>query len=265
MNKMICEKCGGEISGEFGGTISDCTNCRADVQLSPTKEETTSFKDAAPAPKSKKRVIFAACFFALLSLPLLYLAGLYWFIIRQPEGTSGSSIRMPDWNRPKPTPRPKTQSSVSPTEILQIEYTDSTYKAQYAGQYLSNYPLKNYFFRESKVTLINDGRAKKTFIQKEIVNLVGTPERSERYTGVFRPEEFAELARVFVENDFLGEEYSSTSAQSPVNQTITVVYLSSRRVRMFQAGDSGNDTPEAEAMLKAFKDLENKVDWQREK
>lgn len=264
MNKIICEKCGGEISGEFGGTLSDCTNCRASVHQSPTKEETTSFKDAAPAPTSKKRLIYAACLIALLSLPLLYFSLLYWFIIGQPEGTTGYSIQLPDLIRPKPTPRAKKSASISASEITRIEYTDSKrQKTEYAEQYFSNYAVKNYFLRESRVTLINDGRAMKTFIQNETVNRIRTPERSEKYAGAFSPEQFAELARVFVENDFLGEEDSNTPMSSPTSQELTVSYT--RTFKRFQAGNSATDTPEAEAMLKAFKDLENEIDWLREK
>jgi hypothetical protein len=251
MNKIICEKCGCEINAESAAAFSVCGSCDANVQL--PIEKTNAFGGVAPNPKTKNmwRVIFITFLLTAWLLIGLFAGGTYWFV--------NKSLVV------KPTPRSNNSTLISPEEILQIEYTDSTHKAQYAGQYFSNYALKNYFHRESHVTLIKDGRAKKTFVQREIFNGAGTPERSERYAGIFPPEKFAELARALVENDFIGEQESGTSTMSPVNQKLTVVYLSSRRVKAFQAGDSASDTPEAEAMLKSFKELENKVDWQREK
>ncbi len=252
MNKVICLKCGSEISGEFGVTPSGCPICGEAAAASSNV-----------APKFKKRLIYAALFFALLSLPLLCLGGLYWFVVHQSEESNGYSIGLTDRIRLKPTPRVKKPASISASEITRIEYTDSKYqKPEYNMGYLSNYAMKNYFNRVSTVSFDDDGRATKYFLQQETVNGVGTPQRQERHTGAFAPVRFAELAGVFVENDFLGEEESNTSTVSPVNQKLTVFY-SSQRSKSFQAGNSATDTPEAEAMLKAFKEFENKIDWQR--
>lgn len=246
------------MNAEAGAAFA-CGACGANARL--PFEKTIAADEAAPAPKLKKRLIYAALFFALLSLPLLYFGGLYWLVARQTEEPNGYSIRLPDWNRPKPTPRAKKPASISASEITRIEYTDSKYqKPEYNMGYLSNYAMKNYFNRVSIVTLDDDGRATKYFLQQETVNGVGTPQRQERYVGALAPERFAELAGVFVENDFLGEEESNTSTVSPVNQKLTVFY-SSQRSKSFQASNSGSNTPEAEAMLQAFKNLEKSVNW----
>jgi len=46
MNKIICSKCDGEISKDFGVSLSYCTNCGANIRL-PIEEKTVSFSYAA--------------------------------------------------------------------------------------------------------------------------------------------------------------------------------------------------------------------------
>ncbi len=43
MSKITCQKCGGEISNDFGVTLSFCTNCGASIQSLPGSEKTLSF------------------------------------------------------------------------------------------------------------------------------------------------------------------------------------------------------------------------------
>ena len=249
MNKLTCQICDGELSNELGVTPSVCDNCGANAPL-PIEKNVTS-GEASPKPKTKNLlpVIFVAVSLTALLMIALFAGGVYWVINKSPVV--------------KPTPRTNNRTSISASEITRIEYTDSKYqKPEYATGYLSNYAMKNFFHRELIVTFDDDGRAMKYFLQQETVNGVGTPQRLERYSGAFAPERFAELAGVFVENDFTGEEESKTSTVSPVNQILTVFY-SSQRSKSFQAGNSNSDTPEAEVMLKAFKELENKINWQR--
>lgn len=261
MSNITCPQCGGEISGKSGAAVYVCGDCGANVPL--TIEKGVVGGESAPAPKTKKRLVYAAIFLFLLSLPLLFFGGLYWVVVRQSERSADYSIRPPDRIRPKPTARPKKNASISASEITRIEYADTKHrKPEYAGAYLSNYALKNSFHRESVVSFDDDGRATKFFLQQETVNGVGTPQRLERHTGAFAPEQFAELAEFFAENDFTGEEESNTSTVSPINQKLTVFY-SAQQSKSFQAGISDSDTPEAAAMLKAFRELENKINWQR--
>ncbi|MEP6902050.1 MAG: tetratricopeptide repeat protein [Actinomycetota bacterium] len=53
MNKLICQKCGGEISNEFGVTLVYCTNCGAGVQsLQPEKPVAFGQVPKLVSPKS---------------------------------------------------------------------------------------------------------------------------------------------------------------------------------------------------------------------
>lgn len=59
MDKLICQKCGGEISNEFNNTLLFCTNCGASLNLAES-EKTLSLPDseallsAAPRPDKAK-------------------------------------------------------------------------------------------------------------------------------------------------------------------------------------------------------------------
>ncbi len=53
MNKLICQKCGGEISNEFGVTLVYCTNCGAGVQsMQPEKTAVLGEVPTLVSPKS---------------------------------------------------------------------------------------------------------------------------------------------------------------------------------------------------------------------
>ena len=68
MDKLLCEKCGSEISNDFKHTLSFCTNCGAGIQnlhtnktlLAQKPEETdeTLTKLTVPTVKSKFGGIF---------------------------------------------------------------------------------------------------------------------------------------------------------------------------------------------------------------
>lgn len=53
MSKLICQKCGGEISNDFGVTLFHCTNCGASIESFPT-ENPAAFDDVQTlvSPKS---------------------------------------------------------------------------------------------------------------------------------------------------------------------------------------------------------------------
>jgi len=251
MKPIICPQCGDKITDyKPVDNFAVCGNCGANAPL-PIEKTAASGEATAPQTKSRLPTILITSFFAALFLIALFAGGAYWFINKFPEI---SGVR--------PTPRPKIVSPISATEIVQVEYTESTNRIEYPAQYFSNLTPINSFFRSLTVTFINDGRAKKAMYQREITNRVGTPERVERHTGAIAPEKFVELARVLIENDFLGEEDSKTSTYSPTNHTLTVVYVS--KSKSIQISDSGSHSPEAEAMMQAFRRLENSVEWQKQ-
>ncbi len=45
MKKLICQKCGGEISNDFSNTLLFCTNCGAGLNLT-AGEKTLSLADS---------------------------------------------------------------------------------------------------------------------------------------------------------------------------------------------------------------------------
>jgi hypothetical protein len=142
-----------------------------------------------------------------------------------------------------------------------VEFSELTSQSTSAAQYFGNVNPNNHVTRSSTITFVSEGRAEKLTSQNTIANGEKTP-GLEKQKGTISPENFAELARVLIENDFLGEEDSKTSTSLPIKYTLTVVYSS--KVKKIQTSNSGKDTPEAEAMLRAFKRLESSVVWQKQ-
>lgn len=266
MDKIICPQCGEEISNEIGATLAICANCGGNVKPPPTEAKTNSLGDetALKPPKTKSALptILLTSFFTALFLFLLLAGGVYWLInyrainIFQAEPS-------PKVNQTKPPPRLKTRSPVAASEITSIEYThsNSTTRAS-AAQFFGNVNPNNFTTRSGSVSFSRDGKADKS--NNELSNIDGVQVSTTPHllTGNITSEQFATLAEVFVENDFLNEPDSKTSTSLPINYTLTVFYSTGKK--QIKTSNSGNDTPEAEAMLQAFKNLENQVGWKQQ-
>lgn len=209
--------------------------------------------------KSQLPTILLTSFFTALFLLLLFAGGVYWFINYRAINILPAEPTTKE-NQTKPTPRIKTRSPVAATEITSIEYSHSTStKRANLKQFFGNVNPNNFVTRSGTVSFSRDGKAFKTDNESGTDNGVQVSTTPHRLTGSITPEQFATLAEVFVENDFLNEPDSKTSTSLPVNYTLTVFYSTGKK--QFKLSNSGSDTPEAEAMLRAFKTLENSVVW----
>ncbi len=261
MDKIICPQCGKEISKEFGATRDSCANCGANLRL-PTEEKAVLSNNAhAPKSNSPLPTILLTSFFTALFLLVLFAGGVYWFINQKTINV------IPDEpakvNQTKPTPRAKKQSSIGASEITRIQYSYSTMSTRASVKYFfGNVNPNNFVTRSGSVSFSRDGEAVKINNQSSNIEGVQVPTTPQRLTGKVTPEQFSTLAEVFVENDFLNEPDSKTSTSLPLNYTLTVFYSTGKKE--FKTSNSGSDTPEAEAMLKAFQRLENSVVWKTE-
>lgn len=87
MNKLICQKCGGEISNDFNNTLVFCTNCGANLSLAES-EKTLSLPDsealvsAALRPaksKTNKVLLYVIGGFGLLGVLVLAAAPFFFY------------------------------------------------------------------------------------------------------------------------------------------------------------------------------------------
>ncbi len=266
MNKIICPKCGGEVSKEFGKTLSYCANCGEKIHL-PPKEKVVSSSETAPAPKTKSQfpTILATSFITALFLILLFAGGTYWFINRS-DGISSIAkpIKSPENANPKPTPRTKSRSSISASEITKVGFSESIHNSLTTPALLlfGNINTSNYSHRSGAVIFSADGTASRVINKTQTVSGTPMPEIIEKYNGSINAEQFAKLAQAVVENDFLNEEDSKTSTSLPINYTLTISYNSGEKI--IKTSNTGKDTPEVDAILKAFKDLQNQIGWKKE-
>jgi predicted nucleic acid-binding Zn-ribbon protein len=266
MDKVICPQCGVDISNQSSEMITDCPSCGANIQM-PTDEKTVFSSETFSAPKTKSQlpIILITSFFTALFLLLLFAGGAYWLISQKsinviPDNLPAGS---PKDSSAQPTPRPKTRSAVSASEITKIEFLESTTSTRAsAAQFFGNVNPSNFTTRTTFVSFSADGKAIKATGESGILNGVQVSPTPQEYTGAITREKFAEVAQVFVENDFLGEADSKTSTSLPVSYTLRVAYSSGEK--KIQTSNSGKDTPEAAAMLRAFKNLENQVNWKIE-
>lgn len=91
MNKLICQKCGGEISNEFGVTLTYCTNCGASIKNLQSEKtvainEVQTLVSPKPAnfnapPKSNTTRNVLGCLGAAFGIVLLSIIGIsaYWY------------------------------------------------------------------------------------------------------------------------------------------------------------------------------------------
>jgi len=204
--------------------------------------------------------ILLTSFFTALFLLLLFAGGVYWFINHR--ATNDFPAEPPKDHQTKPTPRVKKPSSIAASEITRVEFSELTSRSNStAALVFGNVNPNNHVTRSTTISFNSDGRAEKQTSQNTVANGERTP-ALETQTGTIPVEKFTELAQVLIENDFPGEEDSKTSTSLPIQYTLTIIYSS--KVKKIQTSNSGKDTPEAEAMLRAFKRLENSISWKKQ-
>ena len=220
--------------------------------------------ETAPKSKSPLPTILLTSFLTALFLFLLLAGGAYWFVNKS-TGTSSidQPAKSPADKNLKPTPRTKNRSSVSASEITKVEFReDRTSTRASAAQFFGNVNPANFVSRSTTVSFSADGSATKVIGESGAMNGIPVSPTPQKYSGATTRDKFVELAQILVENDFLGENDSKTSTSLPIKFVLTVAYSSGEKT--IQTSNSGNDTPEVDAMLKAFRNLENSIAWRKE-
>lgn len=266
MNKLTCQKCGENISNDFGVTLSYCTSCGANIELPLTEMKTASLVEAAPTTTTKTKksspILLATIFVALILLTLSVFVA-YRFINQDSVNIppANAQIESPENGQASQPSRQKKRSPISVMDITRIEFYRSTSASRTAGAMLllGNVNPENFVTRDVSVSFSNDGKSIKITSETGTINGATVSATPQRQTGTITREQFAALAEAFISNDFMNEPDSKTSSSLPTKFTLTIKYSSGEKE--IQTSNSGKDTPESAAMLQAFNNLENQIVW----
>jgi hypothetical protein len=214
--------------------------------------------------KNQLPTILLTSFFTVLFLLALFAGGAYWLVTRTTDiAPINAPISSPGNSIAPPTPRAKSASPISVSEITKVQLTESNARSHSsAAHFLGNVNPNDFTVRTSVISFSADGKAVKVIGESGMLNGVQVSPTPQQYTGAVTREKFAELAQTLIENDFLGEEDSKTSTSLPATRVLGISYPAG--VKTIQMSNTGNDTLEAEAMIRAFRDLENSVVWKKE-
>lgn len=163
--------------------------------------------------------------------------------------------------------KPSPISSSSITRVQYIEFETATDYSKNIQQFFGNVNSDNYIDRSKIITLSADGTATKTIEKSGKLDGKKRPQTYTRYRGSFSKEKFFELAKVLVENDFLGEEASKYTTSLPLKRELVISYSDSvvgllgyeKRIELGHGGH--RETLELEAMWNAFENLESQIRW----
>jgi hypothetical protein len=243
MNKLICQKCNGEISNEFGVTLSYCTNCGASINLLPLNNETLSLKNKSQPNSRLFLKIILTSLFTVAFLMAIFLIGLRY--VRQAK--TNSVKRTPtEKSSVSPPPRQKSSSPVSASEITKVVFTSWRHEGPVSspgGRVVSN-----------SIEFLSDGTAFKT--ENAINYDDGRKQPPTLSQGVISKEQFEKLAKITVDNDFLSE-LDSTETISESQHSLTITYTTGEKKIILSNG--GKDTPEVENIMVAIMNMS--VDW----
>jgi len=243
MNKLICQKCNGEISNEFGVTLSYCTNCGASINLLPSDNETLFLKNKSQPSSRLFLKIILTSLFTVAFLMAIFLIGLRY--VRQAK--TNSVKRTPtEKSSVSPSPRQKSSSSVSASEITRVVFTSWRHEGPVSapgGRVVSN-----------SIEFSSDGTALKN--ENAISYDDGRKQPPTLYQGVISKEQFEKLAKTLVENDFLNEP-DSTQTISESQKSLTITYTTGEKKIIMS--NVGKDTLEVENILGVILGLS--FDW----
>ncbi len=200
-----------------------------------------------------------------LVVAVVLIGGFLGFLyLRQPakparvDGSDGAG-RSPD----APIARPKGVNPVAAADITKVSYLESSMSNRSAmspAAYLSNINTTNYSSSSSTVTFSSDGTATKVTASESTVNGVKQAPKNESFTAAVDSSDFAALAKVLADNDFVNETDSRDITSLPIRKILTVTYNGGEKTIV--TGHMGRNSIETSAMLAAIKELEKKVSWQ---
>lgn len=173
-------------------------------------------------------------------------------------------------NAPKKQKRkPSPISSSSITRVQYIEVETATDYSKNFQQFFGNVNSDNYLDKSKIIILSSDGTGSKTIKKSGRLDGKKRPQIYTSYRGSFSKEKFLELAKVLVENDFLGEGASKNTTSLLIKRELVISYSDTvvgllgyeKRIELGHGGH--RETLELEAMLNAFENLESQIRWVR--
>lgn len=219
-------------------------------------------KDVSP---TSAKVMLAVGITALVTTVVLISVFLGYLYVRDGTGT-GPAITASDPGTvtpaSTPTPRPRSTFGPAASEITRIRFSESSMASNYANRpaaFFSNVNVQNFTSSSRTVTFSSDGTALREIITESTVNGVKNPSKIQKFTATIPHGEFAELAKVFADNDFVNEPDSKDITSLPIKKALTVTYSGGEKT--INTGHMNRDTPETAAMLGAFKELEKQTNW----
>jgi hypothetical protein len=260
MNQQACRNCGREISNEFGVTLTFCTNCGANlINYEEDKTLLSGASRAVPTQKQKSQLPAIFLTSILTSVFLLAILGIGWYLSYAEKSTAiqpndRERTVLPDKTDARPGPRVKQPGSISPSDISKVSFTEFRHEGLLTGSGQNRSVSNRIGFTAEGTGYKIDGET--TY---EAGKKVG--EKTTSYKSTISKEQFEQLARILVENDFLNEADSKERITDYYDYTLTVTY--SQGEKKIKTSNVNQDTPEIEAILHAFRNLQNQVSWQK--
>ena len=203
----------------------------------------------ATSPANNKRFwlilissILTALFFTFI---LAAAAGLHFY-------SSHQSAFAEDAAKPAETPpRRKLENSVSASGITKITYSTWEHKGLLSSG--------DGYVSSVQIVFMSDGTAAKT--TSTDYDASSRTDKTHVARAAITAEQFKRLAEAVAANDFF-HEADSANIRSEAGVTLTVSYSGGEK--SVKTSNTGEDTPEVEAILRAFADLENQINWSRQ-
>ncbi len=248
MNKHFCQKCGDEISNDFGVTLSFCTNCGAALS-NLTADETIELKRETVVNKKPKGSLFVGLILGAL-LTVFLIGGFYLFsnyFQSRDETISGGG------SNPASSPWIKLPSfsSVAASDISAITF----YSWRHNGSLTSG----DGYVESHRVTFERAGNA--TQIVSLNYDSGDKTDNSTTYKASITNEQFNRLAQKLVENDFF-DQTDSKERISESENVLTVKY--SGKEKEIKTSNIDRDTPEIKAILNEITYVQSEVSWKAE-
>ena len=214
------------------------------------------------AVSTQSKIIAAVGVTALVVAVLMIVAFFgYLYLIRE-GGITGRTSSEPSAD--SPTPRRKQQSSVAPSDISKVEFSESVYSSAYSANtkaFFGNVNPQNNAHSIETTTFSSDGTATKVKSGERTVNGSKIWSGPTLDSALISSEDFSVLTSSLAENDFINEEDSHNISSLPIKKVLTISYKSG--VKVIKTGNMDKDTPEITEILSVFRALEQKMAWKR--
>lgn len=248
MERIKCQKCGQEVSNDFGVTLSFCTNCGAALS-NLISDKTPESAKAAAAGKKPKNYLFAGLIAGAV-LTLFLLGGFYllykYSLSRNETSSEGKS-------NPASTPRikPPGFDPADAAEISEVIFSSWKHKGSLSSG--------DGYVESNRITFERDGGA--TQIISINYDSSERTDNSTTYKARMTNEQFQRLAQAVVENDFFSQ-IDSTEIISEGENVLTVKYRGEEKE--IKTSNVERDTPEIKAILNEIIYVQSELSWNAE-